>query len=84
MTCYPSNTAAADRLALMVGRAEAATAKLRKRRRHAAILAGVAGFYLSSPAARSDYAMPVRARMLESFGGSVRPILAVMRWRRRG
>jgi len=81
---YPSNTVAADRLAFIASRARAATAKLRRRRRHAAILAGVVGFYLSDPAAASDYGSPIRARMLESLGWTVRLVLATMWFRRHG
>ncbi len=82
MTYYASNLVAGDRLALMGGRAKAATAQLRHGGRHAAILAGVAGFYLSTPEARSSYAEPIRSRMIGSLGFAVRPILAAMRFRR--
>jgi tetraprenyl-beta-curcumene synthase len=84
MAYYSGSSDAADRLAQIAERAKAATAQLRQRGRHAAILAGVAGFYLSSTATRSEYAAPIRARMLESLGGSVRPILFAMRLKRRG
>ncbi len=82
MTYYASNLVAADRLALMVSRARAAVAKLRHGGRHAAILAGVAGFYLSTPEAQTRYAGPIRSRMIGSLGFAVRPILAAMRFRR--
>jgi tetraprenyl-beta-curcumene synthase len=81
---YPSNTAAADRLALIVSRARQATGQLRHRHRHAAILAGIGGFYLSDPAATSDFGAPIRNRLLESFGWTARLILATMRFGRRG
>jgi tetraprenyl-beta-curcumene synthase len=84
MTYYASGDVAAGRLELIVNRGKAATAALRRRRRHAAILAGVVGFYLSSPAARDDFAAPIRVRLLESFGLSLRLVLATMRARRRG
>lgn len=83
MAYYPSNLVAADRLALMTSRARAAAAKLRHGRRHAAILAGVAGFYLSAPGATTSYAAPIRRRIIESLGFAVRPILATMRLSRR-
>ncbi len=83
MTYYASNLVAADRLALMTAHARAATAKLRHARRHAAILAGVAGFYLSAPEAATSYAAPIRRRIIESLGFAVRPILATMRLSRR-
>lgn len=79
MTYFASNLVAADRLALMTSRARAAAAKLRHGRRHAAILAGVAGFYLSAPGATTSYAAPIRRRIIESLGFAVRPILATMR-----
>lgn len=81
---YPSNTVAADRLAFIASRAREATAKLRRHRRHAAILSGVAGFYLSDPAATEDYSSLIRARILASLGWTVRLVLTTMRFRRRG
>jgi tetraprenyl-beta-curcumene synthase len=80
---YPSGEEAADRLELIARLARAATAKLPRPRRHAAILAGVAGFYLSAAAAETPYARPSRERLLASAGPAVRPIVAFMR-RRRG
>ncbi len=84
MTYYPSNTAAANRLALIAHRARAATEKLRHQHLHAAILAGVAGFYLSAPAARGEYATPIRERMLEALGAPAKLVMATRRSRRRG
>lgn len=80
---YSSGEDAADRLELIARLAHVATAKLRRPRRHAAILAGVAGFYLSAAAAGTPYARPIRDRLLDSAGPAVRPIVAFMR-RRRG
>jgi Protein of unknown function (DUF2600) len=80
---YPSNQDAADRLDLVAHAARAAIADLRHPHRHAAILAGVAGFYLSAATAETPYAGPIRARLLRSTGPAVRPIVAFMR-RRRG
>lgn len=73
---------AATRIALLASRAKAAIAGLRHARRHRAILAGVAGFYLSTPAAKSDYARPIRERLLEVTDTTVRPIMVAMRMRR--
>jgi tetraprenyl-beta-curcumene synthase len=84
MTYYPSNAVAADRLAFIAHRAQVAAEKLRHRGRHAAILAGVAGYYLSAPAARSEYAAPIRARMLEALGAPAKLVMATRRSRRRG
>jgi tetraprenyl-beta-curcumene synthase len=80
---YRDSEDAANRLELISRMAGAAIAKLRHRRRHAAILAGVAGFYLSAQQADTPYARPSRERLLASGGPAVRPIVAVMR-RRRG
>ena len=80
---YPSNAEAAERLAFIASRGKTAVAGLRRRQLHSAILTGVSGFYLSSPAAKSDYARPIRARLLETVGAAVYPILAAMRVLRR-
>jgi tetraprenyl-beta-curcumene synthase len=79
LTYYRSNAVAADRLALIAQRAKAAARKLRHRHRHAAILAGVAGFYLSAPEARSEYAGPIRERMLEALGAPAKLVMATRR-----
>ncbi|HEX6456944.1 MAG TPA: DUF2600 family protein [Solirubrobacterales bacterium] len=75
--------AAADRLALLAERAREEVASAPRRHRHAAILAGVAGFYLASPRAPADYAVPIRRRLLTSLGSSARLALAAVRLRRR-
>jgi tetraprenyl-beta-curcumene synthase len=79
-----SEEQAANRIGLLAGRARAATTRLRDGRRHRAILAGVAGFYLSAPATGSGYARPIREHLLESLGPTVRPIMVAMRLRRHG
>jgi tetraprenyl-beta-curcumene synthase len=81
---YEGSEDAATRLDLVAHLARAGLAGLRHRRRHAAILAGVAGFYLSAAEAETPYARPVRERLLRSTGPAVRPIVAFMRLRRRG
>jgi tetraprenyl-beta-curcumene synthase len=81
---YPCNEIAAERFALLTSRGKAAVANLHRSRRHLAILMGVGGFYLSSPAAQGPYARPIRARMLEALGAAVYPILAAMRVLRHG
>ncbi len=73
---------AAHRLALLTARARAAIGPLRRRRRHAAILTGVAGFYLSAPGAATEFAGPAAAALGDALGPSVRPIVATMRRRR--
>ncbi|HXV05576.1 MAG TPA: DUF2600 family protein [Solirubrobacterales bacterium] len=83
LSYYASEEAAANRIALIASRARAAMAPLRHARRHRAILAGVAGFYLSAVAPGDGYARPIEARLLESLGSTVRPILLAMRLRQR-
>jgi tetraprenyl-beta-curcumene synthase len=80
---YPSNVEAANRLDLIARLARSAAERLRHPHRHAAILAGVAGFYLSATAAETPYARPIRDRLLASAGPGVRPIVTFMRQRRR-
>lgn len=79
---YADSAEAAERLEAIARLARAGIAPLRHPRRHAAILAGVAGFYLSDAAAATPYAAPVRDRLLAAAGPAVRPIVAVMRGRR--
>lgn len=80
---YADGAEAAERLAAIARLARAGMAPLRHPHRHAAILAGVAGFYLSDAAAETAYAAPARDRLLAAAGPAVRPIVALMR-RRRG
>ncbi|HEY0317515.1 MAG TPA: DUF2600 family protein [Solirubrobacterales bacterium] len=82
MAYYRSSEDAANRLELLAGRASAAVAKLPQRRRHEAILAGVAAFYLSAPEASTAFARPIRDRLLDALGQGARGLLAVMRLRR--
>ena len=84
LSYFADNEQAATRIGLLAGRARAAIAHLRHARRHRAILAGVAGFYLSSPGADSGYARPIRGRLFESLDPTVRLIMVAMRLRRHG
>lgn len=79
---YASSEEAASRLDLIAQMADTAIAGLRHPHRHAAILAGVTGFYLSAPEAETPFARPIRERLLRSTGPAVRPIVAFMRRRR--
>jgi hypothetical protein len=79
---YGTPEEAADRLALIASRAEALTARLPNPGRHRAILAGVAGFYLSSPAAEAPYALPIRERLLGALGPGTRLLASFTRVRR--
>ena len=80
---YTGERQAADRIGLLAERARAATKDMPGGRRHRAILAGVAGFYLSGPANRSGYARPIRERLLQSLD-SVWPIMLALRLRGNG
>lgn len=82
LTYYPSGEEAADRLDAIARAARAAIAALRQPHRHAAILAGVVGFYLGAPEAETPYARPTRERLPHLIGPAVRPIIAFMRHRR--
>jgi tetraprenyl-beta-curcumene synthase len=79
-----SQEQAANRIGLLADRARAATMPLPGGRRHRAILAGVTGFYLSSPAPGTGYSASIRERLLESVGPTVRPLMVAMRLRRHG
>lgn len=72
---------AANRIGLLADRARAATTTLRDGRKHRAILSGIAAFYLSAPSNRSGYAGPIRERLLDSLGPTVRPLVAALRLR---
>ncbi len=78
---YRDGEETAARLALLAGRARSATAPLRNRHSHRAILAGVAGFYLAAPGARGEYAAPAAEALLDALGPSVRLIATFMRRR---
>jgi hypothetical protein len=81
---YADSEEAAGRLALIASRAETLLDDLADAHRHRAILAGVAGFYLSATSARTPYAQPIRAPLLEELGPGSRLLTAFMRARRRG
>lgn len=79
---YGTAEEAAERLRAMEEAADDAVGRLPGAWRHRAILDGVAGFYLSSPGARTAFAAPARRALLEGLG-SVRVLLAFMGLRRR-
>jgi len=84
MGYYRDGEDAAHRLELIAHLARAGLARLRHPHRHAAILAGVAGFYLGAAESESAYARPVRERLLAASGSAVRPIVAATKLARRG
>jgi hypothetical protein len=81
---YGASDEAAERLASIASRSEALVARLPRSGRHRAILAGVAGFYLSAATAETPYARPIRERLLEALGPGSRFLTRFMRLRRRG
>jgi len=81
---YRSPEEAAERLATLAGCADVLIGQLPNADRHRAILAGVAGYYLSSPAAGTAYARPIRERLLAALGPSARFLAGFSRLRRLG
>jgi tetraprenyl-beta-curcumene synthase len=79
LSYYRSGEAAAEGIGRLAERARAALTMLPRRRRHGAILAGVAGFYLGAAAATDEYAGPIRECLLEALGPSVRAIMVATR-----
>jgi tetraprenyl-beta-curcumene synthase len=80
---YGNADEAAARLGLLARRAEAAVAGLPRSRRHRAILAGVAAFYLSAEVTRSGYGRPIRKRLLAELGPAARLLASWVRYGRR-
>jgi tetraprenyl-beta-curcumene synthase len=80
---YESNLLAAERLAAIAAAADAEVRQLRRGRHHAAILAGVPGFYLSAAGARTDFARPIATRVIARLSPMAPLSVGVMRARRR-
>jgi hypothetical protein len=81
---YESGEEAAESLALLAQEGNMDLGILPHADRHRAILAGVAGYYLSSPAAETEYAQPIRERLLAALGPSARLLAGFSRLRRLG
>ena len=79
---YASGKDAGRRLATISGHAARSARRGRRPRRHAAILAGVLGFYLSAEGARSTYGQAVRIPVMASGGPAVHAVMVAMRARR--
>lgn len=79
---YASRSDAARWLAKIAADANAAVRQLHRGRRHVAILAGIAGYYLSAAGAETDYGRAVAAAVAERIGCIVPLIRATVRLRR--
>ncbi|MBK5221241.1 MAG: DUF2600 family protein, partial [Thermoleophilia bacterium] len=79
LSYYPGAAVAAERIEAIARSARDSLAPLRQRERHAAILTGVLAHYLSSPQAATPLARPVRDRLLESSGPTVRLLTTMLR-----
>jgi tetraprenyl-beta-curcumene synthase len=79
---YGSPKAAAARLSVIAKRARAATDALPQGARHAIILAGMVGFYLSAPEAWQAHAKPASTVTLAAIGPPTPTLVRVLRVRR--
>jgi tetraprenyl-beta-curcumene synthase len=79
---YASSATAALRLASIARNVGADVRALPRHRRHEVLVAGVLGFYLSAPAARTTYARPIQRELLAQASPAVWTIFAAMRVRR--
>jgi tetraprenyl-beta-curcumene synthase len=79
LSYYAEPGETANRLQLIAALAAAALAPLRQHHRHAAILAGVLGFYLGAEGASAPGSRALRDRLLESAPPAVRTIAAIGR-----
>lgn len=79
---YACPVSVAEGLSWIACRADTGVRALRKSHRHEAIVAGVLGFYLSAPEARTDYAQPITRELLAQASPAVWLILLAMRARR--
>jgi tetraprenyl-beta-curcumene synthase len=73
-----------ERLVGLADRAQVAIRPLARRDRHEAILAGVAGFYLAQPPARTPRWAPTRRRLQDSLGAPAWILTGFSRLRGRG
>lgn len=84
LSYYADAEEAAAHLALIADRAETLIEALPRPGRHRAILAGVAGLYLSDPGSKTAYARPIRERLLAALGPATRLLGGFARIRRLG
>jgi tetraprenyl-beta-curcumene synthase len=80
---YRSPAQTARRLAAMATAASDAIARLPQHRRHAVIFAAMTSYYLAAPQTRDATIAPVARTVAEHVGMDLRPLLAMIRLRRR-
>ncbi|HEV7772861.1 MAG TPA: DUF2600 family protein [Conexibacter sp.] len=80
---YRSPALLAQRLGAIAAEASSGIDRLPQRRRHAVIFAAMTSYYLAVPQAGSAEIEPVAQRVREQVGMDLRPLLAVLRIRRR-
>jgi len=79
---YTDSEEASNRLGRIANRSRELIESLPRARRHQAIVAGVAAFYLSDRRAQTPYAQPIRERMFETLGPGTKVLAGFMRVRR--
>jgi tetraprenyl-beta-curcumene synthase len=80
---YSDGDHAAERMAAILGEAQARTAALPNSSRHAVVLAGIVAYYISSPSVWEGFPAAAAERLMESVGPLGSSMCAVMRLRRR-
>jgi tetraprenyl-beta-curcumene synthase len=80
---YRSPGQTAQRFAAMAAEASDAIARLPLRRRHAVIFAAMTSYYLAAPQTTDTTIAPVARTVAEHVGMDLRPMLAMLRLRRR-
>lgn len=78
---YPSPGEAAERMRALAERAASAARGLPRGRRHAIVLAGMTGYYLSLTEASAPDAAPIAQNVRAAIGESIAPTLLVFRAR---
>jgi tetraprenyl-beta-curcumene synthase len=79
---YSSPQEAAVRMQTLAERAAEAARALPRGRRHAIVLAGMVGYYLSDPQAATPEAKPIARKVRAAIGGLMGPTLLVFKARR--
>lgn len=79
---YDSITELSERLRMLALRSRQATAALPQAKRHAVVLAGMAGLYLVAPDARTSRTKRVADDVLDEMEDLMRPTMLVMQLRR--